>query len=177
MTCHLTPGMSPLDFPFAPPMHSTRTSSCSSISLIAPSPGAKAVICLPFFTNCTLTHFLKAELGCFASNCTFSRTMPLPCEAPPRGSDFSFRRFALRTYTLSYHLLMCLLAFSFFPAFKPRGFFPICLPGVRTALKRFRLPHLYIYYGKIPAYNTFEHLKILAIPANQHSFCLGVWPY
>ena len=34
---------------------------------MAPSPGANAVICLPFLMSCSLTHFLIAELGCFAS--------------------------------------------------------------------------------------------------------------
>lgn len=32
-----------------------------------PSLGTKAVIFLPFFMSCTLTHFLMAELGCLAS--------------------------------------------------------------------------------------------------------------
>jgi len=80
-----------------------------------PSRGTKAVIFLPFFINCTRTHFRIAELGCLAStplpnnkinySChiytvckttyyyvcytyTFSNTMPLAWEAPPNGLAF-----------------------------------------------------------------------------------------
>ena len=34
------------------------------MKLMAPSPTAKAVICLPFLISCTFTHFLIAEFGC-----------------------------------------------------------------------------------------------------------------
>src|SRR5439155_599975 len=40
MTLYRTPGMSPYDRPMRPPIPSTRTSSCSSMKLIAPSPAA-----------------------------------------------------------------------------------------------------------------------------------------
>jgi hypothetical protein len=47
----------------------------------------KAVTFLPFLINCTLTHFRIAELGCLASTPTFSRTIPLAWEEPPKGED------------------------------------------------------------------------------------------
>merc|ERR1712136_487824 len=50
--------------------------------------GTNAVIFLPFLMSCTRTHFLIAELGCFASTPTFSSTIPLACEAPPKGLAF-----------------------------------------------------------------------------------------
>ena len=52
---------------------------------------AKAVIWRPFLMSWTLTHLRMAELGCFASMPTFSRTMPRPWGAPSSGSDFSLR--------------------------------------------------------------------------------------
>src|SRR3989338_2003438 len=115
MTCHLTPGMSPFEPPIAPPMHSMITSSCSSIIFVAPSLGQNAVTCLPFFISCTLTHFLMPELGCFASSCTFSRTMPFACDAPSNGSERSYRRKVLLIYGLECHLLLFLLCFNFLP--------------------------------------------------------------
>src|SRR3989338_7180393 len=127
ITCHRTPGMSPFDLPMAPPMHSTRTSSCSSISFVAPSPGQNAVICFPFFMSWMRTHFLIAEFGCFASSCTFSRTMPFAWDAPPSGSDFFLRLLTLLTYHLFCHLAQCLLSLSFFPAFIPFDLLPILL--------------------------------------------------
>src|SRR5438876_107718 len=72
--------MSPYERPMRPPIPSTRTSSCSSMKLIAPSPTAKAVICRPFLMSWTFTHFRNAEFGCFASIATFSRTIPFACE-------------------------------------------------------------------------------------------------
>merc|ERR1712200_70254 len=53
-----------------------------------PSLGTNAVIFFPFLMSCTRTHFLMAELGCFASTPTFSKTIPLACEAPPKGLAF-----------------------------------------------------------------------------------------
>jgi hypothetical protein len=47
----------------------------------------KAVTFFPFLMSCTLTHFRIAELGCLASTPTFSRTMPLAWEDPPKGED------------------------------------------------------------------------------------------
>src|SRR3989338_1573780 len=125
ITCHLTPGMSPFDLPIAPPMHSTVTVSCSSISFVAPSPGQKAVTWRLFLINCILTHFLIALLGCLASSCTFSRTMPSACDAPSKGSDLAFSLLTLLTNHLLAHLLLCLLCFSLLPAFNPRLFFAI----------------------------------------------------
>jgi len=75
-TLHRTPGKSPTARPFAPPIPSTITRSCSSIKLRAPSPGKKAVTPLPFFFNCTLTHFRIAEFGCLLSLPTFCNTIP-----------------------------------------------------------------------------------------------------
>src|SRR5579859_3688589 len=42
----------------------------------------------PFLMSCTRTHFRTAELGCLASIPIFSRTIPLPWEAPFKGDDF-----------------------------------------------------------------------------------------
>ncbi|KAL2293148.1 hypothetical protein FJTKL_05138 [Diaporthe vaccinii] len=47
----------------------------------------KAVTFFPFLINCTRTHFRMAELGCLASTPTFSRTIPLAWEEPPKGED------------------------------------------------------------------------------------------
>ncbi len=117
--------MSPFDRPIHPPMHSIITSSCSSTSLVAPSPGRNAVTCFPFFTSWTRTHFLIAEFGCFASSWTFSRTIPLAWDVPPSGSDLALRP---RTF-LAYHLYMRLevdLRFSsFLAAFTPEDFLDI----------------------------------------------------
>lgn len=52
-----------------------------------PSLGTKAVTFLAFLINCTLTHFLMAELGCLASTPTFSSTIPLAWDEPPVGED------------------------------------------------------------------------------------------
>jgi hypothetical protein len=50
---------------------------------------------LPFLMSCTRTHLRMAELGCFASMPSFSRTMPLACEQPAKGFFHSEPRFAL----------------------------------------------------------------------------------
>ena len=50
-TFQRTPGRSPMARPFAPPIPSTITRSCSSIKFKAPSPGRKAVMLLPFFLS------------------------------------------------------------------------------------------------------------------------------
>merc|ERR1711862_617812 len=70
------------------PKPATRTSSFSSTKLRQPSLGTKAVIFLEFLISWTRTHFRMAELGCLASTPTFSRTIPLACEAPPKGLAF-----------------------------------------------------------------------------------------
>ena len=46
-----------------------------------------AVTFFPFLISCTLTHFRIALLGCFASTPTFSKTIPLACDEPPKGDD------------------------------------------------------------------------------------------
>ena len=46
-----------------------------------------AVTFFPFLMSCTRTHFRIALLGCFASTPTFSRTIPLACDEPPKGED------------------------------------------------------------------------------------------
>merc|ERR1719208_610636 len=84
---NLTPGISPTAWPLRP-KPATSTSSFSSTKFKQPSLGTNAVIFLPFLISCTLTHFRMAELGCLASTPTFSRTMPLACEAPPKGLAF-----------------------------------------------------------------------------------------
>src|SRR3989344_2726439 len=122
MTGHLTPGRSPFALPMVPPMHSTMTSSCSSICLIAPSLGANAVIIFPFFLSCTRTHFRMALFGCFASLWVFSSTIPFACEAPPRGSAFSLRLRALLVNHLEFHLKVFLRFFSRLPANNPLDF-------------------------------------------------------
>lgn len=62
---------------------------------MAPSPGQKAVTCLPFLISCIRTHFLMAEFGCLASTPTFSRTMPQPA-ALLQGSALTFSFSTLR---------------------------------------------------------------------------------
>merc|ERR1711998_765490 len=56
-----------------------------SRKLRQPSRGTKAVIFLPFLISCTRTDLRIAELGCLASIPTFSSTMPLAWEEPPKG--------------------------------------------------------------------------------------------
>ena len=55
---------------------------------VAPLRGRKAVIDFPFLINCTRTHLRTAELGCFDSMPTFSKTIPLACGAPSNGLAF-----------------------------------------------------------------------------------------
>jgi len=83
-TLNRTPGISPLALPRRPKPE-MRTSSFSSTKLRQPSLGTKAVTFFPFLMSCTRTHLRMAELGCFASTPTFSRTMPFACEDPPVG--------------------------------------------------------------------------------------------
>src|SRR2546428_3283285 len=85
MTLHRTPGTSTYDRHMRPPIPSTKTSSCSSMKLIAPSPTAKAVTCRPFLMSWTFTHLRSADFGCFASIATFSRTIPFACGEPRAG--------------------------------------------------------------------------------------------
>src|SRR5919199_6530866 len=120
-TCHLTPGMSPMAPPIEPPIPSNMTSSCSSTKFNAPSRGRKAVIDLPFFINCTLTHFLTAELGCLDSIPTFSKTIPLACGDPSRGFAFlSSINILLLKYLLA-HLAFFLFELKTRPANRPNG--------------------------------------------------------
>jgi len=118
-------GMSPFALPIFPPMHSTKTSSCSLMNFCALFPGMKTVMGLPFFTSWILAHLRIAELGCFASICTFSSTIPFAWLPPSKGSALTLS-FNAR---LMYHLLcqreLFLLVLSFFPAIKPFALFPI----------------------------------------------------
>ena len=100
---NLTPGKSPTAWPDLP-KPATSTSSFSSMKLIPPSLGTKAVILLLFFLSWTLTHFLTAEFGCLASTATFSTTIPAACEDPANGFlHFEFEWDLL--YPLSAHLI------------------------------------------------------------------------
>lgn len=87
-TLKRTPGISPFAFPFLP-NPASRTSSFSSTKFKQPSLGTKAVTFFPFLINWTRTHFRIAELGCLASTPTFSRTIPLAWEEPPKGDDLN----------------------------------------------------------------------------------------
>jgi len=73
--------------PREPPMPSTMTSSCSSTTFSAPSPGRNAVILRPFLMSCVLTHLRMALFGCLLSTPTFSSTIPRAKGAPWSGSD------------------------------------------------------------------------------------------
>src|SRR3989339_215316 len=128
MTCHRTPGISPFARPIFPPMHSMMTSSCSSMSFVAPSPGQNALTCLPFFVSWTRTHFLIAELGCFASSWIFSNTRPFACDDPSSGSDLSLRRRVLLIYGRCSHFDLALLLLSLFAANMPQLLLPIFFP-------------------------------------------------
>nr|AIF20108.1 hypothetical protein [uncultured marine group II/III euryarchaeote KM3_88_D11] len=77
ITLNRTPGKSPYERPILPPIPSTRTSSCSSMKDMAPSPGAKAVSLLPVLIKLILTALRIPEFGCLASKPTFSITIPL----------------------------------------------------------------------------------------------------
>merc|ERR1711924_255682 len=81
-----TPGISPLAWPDRP-NPDTSTSSFSSTKLRQPSRGTKAVTFLPFLISSTRTDLRIAELGCLASMPTFSSTMALACDEPPKGLD------------------------------------------------------------------------------------------
>jgi hypothetical protein len=129
-TLNRTPGISPFALPLRP-NPARRTSSFSSTKLRQPSFGTaapvspdpshpagrarlcsvecvldipKAVTFFPFLINCTLTHFRMAELGCLASTPTFSRTMPLAWEDPPKGEDLNAVPSARFLYDRSAHL-------------------------------------------------------------------------
>merc|ERR1719253_1630212 len=82
-----TPGISPLAWPDRP-NPATSTSSFSSRKLRQPSRGTNAVIFFPFLINCTRTDLRMAEFGCLASIPTFSSTMPLAWDEPPKGLHF-----------------------------------------------------------------------------------------
>src|SRR3989338_3798720 len=151
ITCHLMPGKSPLAFPMEPPMHSTSTSSCSSTSFVAPSPGRNALICLPFFMSRTLTAFLMPEFGCLASTCIFSRTSAFACEEPSSGSDFDFRSSVFLTNHLSFHLDTALLFISFFAEFIPLDLCPILFRVQRAYLNLFS-GYAHILHIKVPLY-------------------------
>src|ERR1051325_408067 len=120
-TCHRTPGMSPMAPPIEPPIPSNMTSSCSSTKFKAPSRGRNAVIDLPFFINCTLTHFLTAELGCLDSIPTFSKTIPLACGEPSSGFAFLSNISILRLKYLFAHLALFLFDLKTRPANRPNG--------------------------------------------------------
>ena len=90
-TLKRTPEMSPTWY--LQPNPAIRTSSFSSIKFKQPSLGTKAVIFFffflgPFLISWTLTHFLMEESGCLASTATFSSTIPLAWEVPPKGLAF-----------------------------------------------------------------------------------------
>lgn len=87
-TLKRTPGISPTLCPDRPNPE-TRTSSLSSMKVRQPSAGTKAVIFFPFLISWTRAHFRIAELGCLASIPSFSTTIPLACEHPPKGSDLN----------------------------------------------------------------------------------------
>src|SRR3989344_1783470 len=76
ITWYFTPDIEPTAPPWLPPMPAITTLSCSATCFTAPSRGRKAVTCLPFFINLTLTHFIKPLCGCFCSTTLFSKTMP-----------------------------------------------------------------------------------------------------
>jgi len=114
---NLTPGISPTACPFLPNPEII-TSSFSLIYFKQPSFGTNAATFFPFFLNCTLTHFLIAELGYFDSTPIFSTTIPLACEAPMKG----FLHLDPICYLLNYlsaHLWTLLLSLSFLPALNP----------------------------------------------------------
>ena len=121
ITFHLTPGKSPIALPFAPPIPSTTTESCSSIKVKAPSPGRKAVMTLPFFLSWTRTHLRIALFGCLLSRPTFSKTIPSAAGAFRKGSDFwsSFKN--LLFHPLSCHLNFLRFFFKALAAYSPRG--------------------------------------------------------
>ena len=102
ITLNLTPGISPTAWPFLP-NPATTTLSFSSINDKEPSLGTNAVIFLLFFLSWTLTHFLMAEFGCFASMANFSVTIPAAVQAPSNGFFHLVGRFA-RLYVLLAHL-------------------------------------------------------------------------
>lgn len=121
MTFHLTPGRSPIALPFAPPIPSTVTESCSSIYVNAPSPGKKAVITLPFFRSWTRTHFRIALLGCLLSRPTFSRTIPSAAGDFWRGSVFLSSCKKRLFQFLSFHRSLFFFDLNGLAAYSPRG--------------------------------------------------------
>ena len=125
-TLKRTPGMSPTAWPLRP-NPATRTSSFSSIKFKQPSLGTKAVIFLPFLISWTLTHFLMAEFGCLASTPTFSSTIPLAWEAPPKGLAFRAVPKWAFLYCLSCHFWSHRWLRSFLAVRRPRH-----LPRPRT---------------------------------------------
>lgn len=88
-----------------------------------------AVTFFPFLINWTLTHFLIAEFGCFASTPTFSSTIPLACEEPPKGEDLNAVPRSRFLNPLSAHRLSRLWFRSFRAALSPLGF-PLRFPNV-----------------------------------------------
>merc|ERR1719330_2236739 len=120
-TLNRAPGMSPTACPRRP-KPAISTSSFSSMKLRQPSRGTKAAIFLPFLMSCTRTHLRMAELGCLASMPIFSSTMPLACDAPPKG--------------LAYCEMLCDLAYSLFAHFWSRRWFL----SLRPARRPFGLP-------------------------------------
>jgi len=82
----------------------------------------KAVTFFPFLINCTLTHFRIAELGCLASTPTFSRTMPLAWEEPPKGEDLKAVPRARFLYDRSAQRCSRRWFCSLRAALRPRGF-------------------------------------------------------
>ena len=88
---------------------------------------------LPFLISWTLTHFLIAEFGCLASTPTFSSTIPLAWEAPPKGLAFrAVPRWAF-LYCLSCHFWSHRWLRSFLAVWRPRHL-PI-LPAPRAWAK------------------------------------------
>ena len=81
----------------------------------------KAVTFFPFLMSCTRTHFRMAELGCLASTPTFSRTIPLAWEEPPKGEDLKAVPRARFLYPKSAHRWSRRLLRSLRAALRPRG--------------------------------------------------------
>lgn len=92
----------------------------------------------PFLINCTLTHFRIAELGCFASTPTFSRTIPLAWEEPPNGEDLKAVPSARFLYDKSAHRCSRRWFCSLRAALSPRGF-PLPMIAIAHQIRQNRV--------------------------------------